>query len=322
VEAQSKRLLVGSIAVELGLLTPEQLAEALKEQEAKGEPIGKILVHRGLIKPDALGKLLAEQGRRVRALSEELGARQKHLDAELRVAREIQRALVPMTLPAIPGVDLAAYFAAADAIGGDFYDVALLADGSWYLSIGDVAGRGIPAALVMSMALGLVRVAALSRGSPSDILAQVNSLLKGRMGRGVFLTMLYFAADPKKKVARFCSAGHPPPVVVRRDGRAELLRAKGAAVGILSPARFYKSLSEVAVDLADVRSMVFYTDGLIEAMSLKKEKYGDARLLATAGRGSSGSSADLLKTLLDDVSSHTGGRLPSDDLAILCAKFD
>jgi sigma-B regulation protein RsbU (phosphoserine phosphatase) len=322
-QADSKRLLIGSIAVELGLLTQEQLEACLREQEGRqdSEPLGKILVRQGLIKNEALTRLLAEQAKRVREISVELGERQRHLDAELKVAREIQRALIPSQLPEIAGVDLAAYFNAAEAIGGDFYDVGLIAEGRWYLTIGDVAGKGIPAALIMSMALGLTRVAALSQGSPSDILAQVNSLLKGRMNKGAFLTMLYVIFDPAKKQARMTSAGHPAPVALKKDGSVESIKSNGAAVGLFGPQRFYKLLDEITIDLSAVSKIAFFTDGVIEAMSAKNEKYGVARLEKVVAGSARLSARDTLQEVLTDLSRHREGRLPNDDIALLCVKF-
>jgi sigma-B regulation protein RsbU (phosphoserine phosphatase) len=322
-EAESKRLLIGSIAVEMGLLSQEQLDACLKERESgqDSEPLGRILVRRGLIKSEALSKLLAEQAKRVRELSDELGQRQRHLDAELKVAREIQRALIPSQLPDIRGVDLAAYFNAAEAIGGDFYDVGKIADTRWYLSIGDVSGKGIPAALIMSMALGLLRVAALSQGSPSDILAQVNSLLKGRMSRGSFLTMLYMVFDSASKTARLACAGHPPPIALRKDGKAEPVKGAGAAIGLLTPQKFYKSIEEIPVDLTSISKLVFYTDGLIEAMGPKNEKYGTARLREMLESTTRLSSFDTLQEILTDLGRHREGKLLNDDIAVLCVKF-
>jgi sigma-B regulation protein RsbU (phosphoserine phosphatase) len=322
-ETQTRRLLLGSIAIELGMVTEDQLAACLKEQEKRqdSEPLGKILVRQGLIKGDALAKLLAEQAKRVRQLSDELGQKQKHLDAELKVAREIQRALIPTQLPDIPHTDLAAYFNAAEAIGGDFYDVGVISDHRWYLSIGDVAGKGIPAALIMSMTLGLLRVAALSQGSPSDILAQINSLLKGRMGKGAFLTMLYMLFDPVKRSARLACAGHPPPLVLRKDGKAEPIQSSGAAIGLFGPQRFYKMLDEVTVDLNTISKLIFFTDGGIEAMNTRNEKYGTARLMKVLEASAAKSSRDTIQDVMNDLIRHREGRLPSDDIALLCVKF-
>lgn len=321
--ADSKRLLIGSIAVEMGLLSQEQLEACLREQEGRkdSEPLGKILVRQGLIKNEALTRLLGEQARRVREMSDALGERQRHLDAELKVAREIQRALIPSQLPEIPNTDLAAYFNAAEAIGGDFYDVGLISDNRWYLTIGDVAGKGIPAALIMSMALGLTRVAALSQGSPSDILAQVNSLLKGRMNKGAFLTMLYMIFDPAKLQARLTSAGHPAPVALRKDGAVASIKSNGAAVGLFGPQRFYKMLDEITIDLSTISKLVFFTDGVIEAMSNKNEKYGVVRLEKVIAGSPSLSARDTLQEILTDISRHREGRLPNDDIALLCVKF-
>lgn len=316
---ETRRLLLGTIAMELGFATADQIEACAREQIARltSEPIGRILVRKGILTEEKLTRLLEEQARRVREFSQRLRQSQKEMKRELEIAREIQRKLIPTEFPLPDGLDVAAYYMSAEALGGDFYDVGTISDGQFYVVIGDVSGKGIPAALVMSMTIGLVKLASTSTSSPTEILQQANLLLEKHLKRGTFITMVYMSFDTKRKRARVSSAGHNPPILLTKKGNVQEVAARGMALGMVRPERFYAALNEMVIDLSAVQRIVLYTDGITEAMNAKKQKFGKERLFDIVRASKGLTSKQLVDRVLLALGEHCGGGPPQDDVALV-----
>jgi phosphoserine phosphatase RsbU/P len=222
-------------------------------------------------------------------------------------ARLVQRSLLPQALPAPAGLCLSATWRPAQGYGGDCYDVAAFDDEALVVSIADVAGKGLPAALVMSNLQAAVR--AFGDGgtqSPRDICTRVNRLLCRHMISGRFVTFCYARIDCRRRTLTWANAGHNPPLLLRAGGGVDYLSPGGLVMGVLEDAAY----EERSLDLRPGDRLIFYTDGITEAMSPDGEEYGEEGLIESA-TGHAGAT-DLSEALLHDVVTFAGGSLQDD----------
>ncbi len=218
----------------------------------------------------------------VRQQQIEAQARER-LEQELRVARVVQQTLLPKELPELAGWQVAAYWQPAQAVSGDFYDFINLPDGNLGIVEADVTGKGVPAALVMASARGILRVAAeQDPASPGKVLAHVNELLCPDIPPSMFVTCLYGVLNPHTGRFVFANAGHNLPAKCTVDAVVEL-RATGMPLGLL-PGMTYDEY-EGTLELGE--SILIYSDGLVEAHNPQGEMFGFPRLRTMAcGLGS------------------------------------
>lgn len=236
--------------------------------------------------------------------------RKQHRERE--EARLIQRALLPPALPQTSGVRLAASWQPADGVGGDCYDA--IANGSLLgLSIADVAGKGLPAALLMSNLQAAVRAFAQGGTEPSTLCGNVNRLLCRHMVSGRFVTFCFAWIDAERRSLVYSNAGHNPPLLLRADGSVERLGEGGMVMGVFPDAAFKQA--EMALRPGD--RLLFYTDGITEAPDSAGEEYGEERLVAAA-RAALDRTAEALKdAVLADLAAFTGGAFADDATLIV-----
>ena len=230
----------------------------------------------------------------------------ERIEQELRTAREIQHTFLPKDVPAIHGWQLVAYYQSAREVGGDFYDFLPFEDGRLGLVIGDVAGKGIPAALVMTATRTMLRTAAQETASPSEVFARANELLYAEIPSKMFVTCFYAVLDPTNGLMRYANAGHDMPYRSCKEGISEL-RAIGMPLGLM-PGSHYE---EREVTIASGESLFFYTDGLVEAHNPGREMFGFPRLKTLLAEHSDGTS--LFNHLLDELKSFTGVAWEQED---------
>jgi serine phosphatase RsbU (regulator of sigma subunit) len=239
----------------------------------------------------------------------------ERIEQELRVARLIQQTLLPKSLPEIPGYDVAAYYQPAREVGGDFYDFLELEEGKLGLIVGDVTDKGVPAALVMATTRTMLRAAAQRLFSPGEVLRRVNDVLVADIPPNMFVTCLYAVLYPKSGRLVYANAGHDLPYR-RRAGRsqgAEELRATGMPLGLM-PGMGYE---EKEIVLENGESVLFYSDGLVEAHDPRYEMFGFPRLQGLVGAHRSGGSA-LIAFLLAELARFTGeGWEQEDDITLV-----
>lgn len=216
----------------------------------------------------------------------------ERIEHELRLARDIQQSLMPKDAPALPGWQMATHYRPARIVGGDFYDILTFDDGRLGLIIGDVCGKGVPAALLVGAARIALRGAAHRLREPGPVLARANELLCPGMPEGMFITCLYAILDPANGRLRFANAGHNLPCHHSRTCVAEL-HATGMMLGIL-PDRHY---DEREIVIAPGDDILFYSDGLVEAHNAQGEMFGGPRLQALMQMDPDGS-ATLIDRLL------------------------
>jgi serine phosphatase RsbU (regulator of sigma subunit) len=208
---------------------------------------------------------------------DQLTLMRQSIEQELRVARSIQQALLPQSLPQLEGWQITPYYQPAREVGGDFYDIFELEDGRLGVVEGDATGKGMPAALVASATSSMLRAVAQALGSssPGEVLSRVNETLLARIPANMFVTCFYAILEPQSGRLLYANAGHDPPFL-RRDGEAEDLRARGMPLGLM-PGMGYEEKETI---LEAGEAALFYSDGLVEAHDPRGEMLGFPRLLA------------------------------------------
>ena len=230
-------------------------------------------------------------------------------------AQAIQRALLPASLPAIDGCSLAVRWQPASAFGGDCYDAIRLSDTALALSIADVCGKGLPAALVMSSLQASVRAFAASDPSPRFVVSHLNQALCTNRELRRFVTLFYAVYDSSTRRLVYCNAGHNPPAVIRCDGSIVRLSAGGMVVGMFDGVTYEQG--EVGLEPGD--RVILFTDGITEAESSEGLEFGDDRLLETIVRSGTSNPDSLLRTVFDELASFAGRHLRDDATAIAVA---
>ena len=244
-------------------------------------------------------------------LEQEMSERER-VEQELRVAQRIQHALLPRDLPELEGWEIAHDYRPAREVGGDFYDFLPLSEGRLGLIIGDVSGKGIPAALVMANTQSVLRAIA-RRGdvAPGRVLAEANEVLFTYLPPNMFATCFYAVLDPTKGRLRYANAGHNLPCCWH-EGAVTELRASGMPLGLM-PGMEYEEKERT---LAPGDGMFLYSDGLIEAHDPQREMFGTSRMVEFVG--SHPGKATLIDSLLAELQQFAGeGWEQEDDITLL-----
>ncbi|HEY1354557.1 MAG TPA: PP2C family protein-serine/threonine phosphatase [Ktedonobacteraceae bacterium] len=228
------------------------------------------------------------------------------IEQELQTARLIQHSLLPKKLPELSGWQLAAYYQPAREVGGDLYDCFAFPDGRLGLVIGDVTDKGIPAAMVMASTRSMLRAAAQTSDSPGEVLARVNNLLYTETPERMFVTCFYGILDPADGRLRFANAGHDLPYQRAQGDVAELL-ARGMPLGLM-PGMSYEEQEAI---VGPGESILFYSDGLVEAHNPAREMFGFPRL-KTLLVGIS-DQVPLISSLLNELEHFTGREWEQED---------
>ncbi|GMU38799.1 MAG: serine/threonine-protein phosphatase [Planctomycetota bacterium] len=252
-------------------------------------------------------------------LAAEVRKAHEALDAEVRRIGELQRALLPATLPAIPGVGVATYYAAAARAGGDYFDFFDLGGDRWGLLIGDVSGHGPSAAVVMAITRTLLHAFCRDEHHPSAILGYLNERLLEQADRypNTFVTLFYGEFDARARTIRYASAGHNPPILMR-GGRSliELNAAQSLPLGLFPDAKY----ADAADRLDPGDNLLLYTDGITEAMNPQGEMYGRERLLECL-RQPEFSAQAVIDCITMRLEGFTEGRPPSDDRTMVALRI-
>ena len=248
---------------------------------------------------------------------------QERMAREMQLAREIQRAFLPQIVPDIPGWDLKVFWRTAREVGGDFYDFFELPDGRMGLVIADVADKGMPAALFMTLVRTLVRATVQQLNPPEQVLERVNDILVPDAPQGMFVTLAYAILDIETGELEYANAGHNPPLVFRHNtGALEPFKRTGMALGVLEGNHIEGR--QIRLEPQDI--LIMYTDGVTEAFSPQGDIFGEARLLQTIKNVAENealnpvNSQTLLETIDQTVTDFIGDSTPSDDLTLLVMK--
>jgi len=234
---------------------------------------------------------------------------------EFEEARLIQRGLLPVTLPQMPGVQLASSWRPADGVGGDCFDVLTFPSGGVGITIADVAGKGVPAALLMSNLQAAVRAFAQDGAAPAAVCTSVNRLLCRNMASGRFVTFCYAYIDPSRRKLTYANAGHNPQLVVRSNGAVDRLVPSGTVLGVFADGTYEQG----TLALGPGDRLVFYTDGITEGRNPAGEEFGDEQLAAVAVRHRRLPAEDMLASVMRDVETFNAGTYEDDATLIVGA---
>lgn len=269
-------------------------------------------------------RLLTRRTREVIAIVQETTRRQlvyDRLESELRFAREIQASMVPAGRPLFEGRSEVSGFALmepARAVGGDFLDAFPLGDGRLFLTIGDVAGKGIPGALLMARTMALLRMEATRDGPLPALLARVNQLLCEGNPSSMFVTIFCSILDLATGELEYVSGGHVAPLICRGNGRTSLLASPhGTIVGALEN-RTYE-LARASLVPGDL--LLLYTDGVTEAMNAHGDLFTSERLCETVSQAPDRDPRRLVDHVRHAVVAFAAGEPQSDDIALLAIRY-
>ena len=243
--------------------------------------------------------------------------RRRDMERDMSFAAQVQQGFLPSVPPQADGFEFADYYKAAYHVGGDYFDYVRLPDGRIAIAIGDVAGKGVSAALLMARLHASARYHLISSPTPAAAMTGLNAEISSS-GLGFRLITLVFAVlDPKTRMVCIANAGHLPPVHRDARGKVQLIgmRESGLPLGVLPEQQF----NEMTIPLLPGESLLFYTDGITEAMNAKEQMFGKERL-QTAVRASSVSADAMVTSLIDAVEEFCGASAQRDDICVTAVR--
>jgi sigma-B regulation protein RsbU (phosphoserine phosphatase) len=302
--------------MELKVVVPMQLQGSTRGLILLGEKLSKERFSIADLEfVSSLGNLAIISLENARLFKEAL--EKQRMEDELMIAREIQKGLLPGVIPSIPGFQIAAANISSKQVGGDYYDVLTLAGGKHLIAIGDVSGKGTPAALLMANLQATIR-ALVPLGLPlGELTGRVNDLLCENTGGNKFVTFFWGTIDHSVRSLTYVNAGHNYPYVVRGDGTFDRLDRGGMILGILKTTAPYDEGS-VRFEPGDV--LVLFTDGVSEAMNKAQVEYGEERLENILRATRTESAQDILDAIHRDVIKHAADATQSDDITLMVVK--
>ncbi len=241
------------------------------------------------------------------------------LDQELQIANKMQQSILPSVLPEGPNFKIFGTMTPARNVGGDFFDTVKLPDNKIAISIADVSDKGVPAALFMMSSRTLLKGSAISKSDPTTVLEDVNELLIEDNDAGMFVTLIYGVFNIDTGSFIFANGGHNPPILVNENGNAEYLGMPGGIALGMFPGFIFED-KEITLEKGD--QIIFYTDGITEAMNVDGELYGEARLIEFVQETIKAGDKDLVTTLVDSVHEFSKGIPQSDDITCLVIRYD
>jgi phosphoserine phosphatase RsbU/P len=245
-------------------------------------------------------------------------ARRERIDREIEIAREVQERLFPQSIPKLPGHSIDGACRPAQGVGGDYYDVLPLDDGTLGLAIGDVSGKGISAALLMASLRASLR--GMTMDGPADLarlMARVNRLVYESSATNRYATFFFGVYHPGSRLLRYVNAGHNPPYVLRGD-ELHTLEGGGPVIGLLPEATY----EECHLSLEPGDLLLAYTDGISEALNLNDQEWGEERMLAAARDRLPQDAGTILKHIVKEADRFAAAAPQHDDMTLLLMKLE
>ena len=247
----------------------------------KGRAIGVLRVYTAQeqlfspLKIDLLKAVAAQAAAAIenaRLVAETLAA--QALEKQVQMAADVQQRMIPQTPPKIPGLDLAAVYVPCFELGGDFYDFIPLQSDNVGLVMADVAGKGVPASLIMASVRAALRAQVDNVYYLYEVMRRINLMVHRDTRPGEFVTLFYGVLDTRTKRFTYCNAGHPPALLLR-DGKVSELRGDNMVLGVDPTEDYHQAI----IDLKSGDLVLLYTDGLTDAMNFKQQTFGRQRLI-------------------------------------------
>ena len=301
----NKLMSLSAKAVEGDLEVHKQISEDLKGKDEIGE----------------LGQSVSQLINQLSTARHNLESRQRQQDSELNIAKDIQMSMIPLTFPPYPNrveFDLFAKISPALQVGGDFYDFYFLDQDHLCFVIGDVSGKGVPAALLMAVCRTLLKVRAQDDLSPASIITHINDEISKENPNCMFITIFLATLNINTGRLTYTNAGHNPTLLRTKDRKVSFLEnIHGPAVGAMEGFAYESS----SLDLKTGESLILYTDGVTEAHNPNNEMYSEERFINFIKNHDFSSSEKVLEDLFTELQSFEQGRPPFDDTTALCLKY-
>ena len=246
-------------------------------------------------------------------------AQQERLQSELEIARQVQSSLLPRRMPVLKGVDIAAMCLPAQEVGGDYFDFIKLDEDRTALVIGDVSGKGIQAGFFMTLTKGFLRAICETEDSPAKVLTRVNKLFCQNAPRGTFISLIYGILDTANSTFTFARAGHDPVLYCSTDlDEPIFFKPQGMAIGLTPKSTFKKTIHDETIQLKPSDLLVFYTDGVTEAVNPKMEQFGVERLSQRlASTGLKKSARQVLQEVSEHIQAFAQSAGRADDMTMI-----
>jgi sigma-B regulation protein RsbU (phosphoserine phosphatase) len=252
-------------------------------------------------------------------LERELRRSRDRLNRELASAGRMQRLILPTALPEDRAVQFAASYQTSRHAGGDYYDVLPLDAGRYAVVVADVSGHGAPAAIVMAMIRAALHAHRAAQDDPAAVLQSLNEHFEYLWDTEMFATAVYATVDPRRRELRIACAGHPPPLVVHRDGRTDALPVDAVTPLLMLP---LGAVPVVSATLREGDRVLFYTDGVPERLDAEGRMYELHRLTAALAEAALGPPSRLVEHVVADLDRFAGGHEPEDDATLVALGFD
>lgn len=240
---------------------------------------------------------------------------------DLHIAREIQETILPKTFPPFPELksfDIYAYMNAAQYVGGDFYDFFRIDQDRLGFIIADVSGKGVPAAIFMAISRTVIRTIALSENSAAMCMQRSNTFLCQENANDMFVTVFYGILDIHTGSITYCNAGHNPPILIKKDNTViSVPLTNDFVLGELEDMAYH----EKTLQLMPGDNLLLYTDGITEAMNIRKEQYGEKRLADYCRNLAGKSPKEIIEKITETVGEFVIGAVQSDDITLLSITY-
>jgi len=240
---------------------------------------------------------------------------------ELEIARTVQMSLLPKENPLAEGYDIAGICIPALEVGGDYYDFFQLGDGKIGVAIGDVSGKGVPAAIYMTLTKGILQSHAVESLSPREVLSKLNRQMYMNIERSSFVSMFYAVLDMKRHKIRFSRAGHNPAILAQHSTNSStLIQPQGIALGLEAGSHFHDCLEEHELPLQSGDVLTFYTDGFTEASDATGNEFGEERLEQEISEAKGRSANGIIQQVVRSVKTFVGSHPQHDDMTMVVLK--
>ena len=275
--------------------------------------------------PGVTRNLLASLSERMRRGNEAMLEAQRkqlaleHVGRELQIARQLQTSMIPLRgrlFPERADIEIAGMMDPASDVGGDFFDAFFADERHLFFCVGDVSGHGIPAALFMARAIGLIRIAAMGTRHPEQLLERINEQLCARNAANIFVTLFCAFLDVVSGRLVYANGGHCPPFLAHEGRASSLPMPKGALVGVMPGLRY--TANEVGLDQGV--ALVCYTDGVTEAESAAGHAFSEERLLRVGAANCGQSVEDLLRSVQRELATFLDGMPLADDCTLVAVR--
>jgi phosphoserine phosphatase RsbU/P len=238
------------------------------------------------------------------------------MEEELKLAREIQLNLLPKQIPQIPGYEIAAISIPAKEVGGDYYDFIKMDENKTAFCLGDVTGKGLPAAMLVANLQATLRSQILFDTSCSESLKRSNLLLHQSTDPSKFVTLFLGIIDLKTNVIRYSNAGHDYPIFISSNGEVKRLQTGGLLLGCLPSSEY----SEALIDFNDGDLLCMYSDGITEAMNSTKQEFGEENLIGLIKEHHTKTADEISRMILNSIRVHVKEEPQSDDITVMVIK--